>query len=113
MSESTPQDPIEEYFRSIEAIPPLTDDEERDLWPAIKSGDDAGEAKRRVIEANLKLVVSIAHGHEGRGMTFPDLVQEGNVGLIRAVELFDPSQAGRFASFASQKIEEAITHALG
>jgi RNA polymerase primary sigma factor len=130
MSESTPQDPIEEYFRSIEAVPPLTDDEERDLWPAMglsssaslasrfswdrfKSGDDAGEAKRRVIEANLKLAVSIAHRYEGRGMILPDLVQEGNVGLIRAVELFDPSQAGRFASFASQKIEEAITHALG
>ena len=45
MSESTPQDPIEEYLRSVEAVPPLTDDEERDLWPAIKSGDDAGEAK--------------------------------------------------------------------
>jgi RNA polymerase primary sigma factor len=113
MSESTPQDPIEEYLRSVEAVPPLTTDEERDLWPAIKSGDDAGEAKRRVIEANLKLVVSIAHRYEGRGMIFTDLVQEGNVGLIRAVELFDPSEAGRFASFASQKIEEALTHALG
>jgi RNA polymerase primary sigma factor len=96
MSE-TPQDPIAEYLRAIEAVPPLTADEERALLTVIRSGDDAGEAKGRVIEANLKLVVSIAHRYEGRGMIFLDLVQEGNLGLIRAVGLFDPTDAVRFA----------------
>lgn len=113
MSEPTAPDPIEEYFRAIDAVPPLAVDEERDLLTAIKSGDDAGEAKRRVIEANLRVVVQIARRYEGRGMLFLDLVQEGNLGLIRAIERFDPSEGGDFGPFAEQQIDDAITHALG
>lgn len=113
MSEPTAPDPIEEYVGAIDAVPPLAVDEERDLLTAIKSGDDAGEAKRRVIEANLRVVVQIARRYEGRGMLFLDLVQEGNLGLIRAIERFDPSAGGDFGPFAEQQIDDAITHALG
>ena len=113
MSEPTPPDPIEEYLRAIEAIPSLTSNEERELLIAAKSGDDDGSAKRRLIEAHLRVVVQIAHQNEGRGMRFLNLVEEGNLGLIRAVELFDPSTGGEFGPFAEQQINKAITHALG
>jgi len=113
MSAPGSTDPIEEYLQTIMAIPPLTPDEERLLWQAIEreTGDDA--AKRRLIEASLKLVIPIARRYEGRGLAFVDLAEEGNLGLIRAVALFDPSADEDFATFANQKIEDAITGVVG
>jgi DNA-directed RNA polymerase sigma subunit (sigma70/sigma32) len=114
VSESKPQDPVEEYLRQIEAVPPLTAEEERALWTAMDRGDDdADSAKRRVIEANLRLVLPIAARYEGRGMTSVDLAQEGNLGLLRAVEKFDPSAGLDFVPFANRMIEDAIANAIG
>lgn len=94
------------------AVPPLTPDEERELWTAIKSGDGADAAKRRLIEANLKLVIPIARTYEGHGPAFVDLAQEGNLGLIRAVELFDASEGHAFVPFTKRHINDAITRAI-
>jgi RNA polymerase primary sigma factor len=106
---STP-DPIEEYLAAIEAVRPLTAADERALLEALTSGDDA--ARRRLIEANLRSVVRIAREYEGRGVSFVDLVQEGNLGLLRAIELFDPASGDDFAPFADQRITDAITHVI-
>jgi RNA polymerase primary sigma factor len=107
---SQPPDPVQDYLRNVEAVPPVSADEERNLLEASLSND---AAKKRVIEANLRLVPPIAQRYEGRGLRFVDLVQEGNVALVRAVELFDPSEDGEFTAYASQKIDAAIARALG
>lgn len=112
MSEATPPE-VQEYLTNVMAVPPLPPDQERELWEAMKSGDDADIAKRRIIEANLKLVIEIARTYEGRGLVFVDLVREGNLGLIRAVERFDPSRDGDFTPFASGWIDFAIVSAIG
>jgi RNA polymerase primary sigma factor len=113
MSQPQPQDPIEDHFRNVEAVPPLTVSEERALWDAVRGGDGADAARKRLIEANLRLVAPIAVRYEGRGLDFVDLVEEGNTGLVRAVELFDPSGGQSFTSFASQKIDSDIARAVG
>ena len=113
MSQPQPSDPVEDHFRTVEAVPPLTDFEERALWEAVRGGEGAEEGRRRLIEANLRLVAPIAVRYEGRGVAFADLVQEGNIALVRAVELFDPSGGQRFTSFASQQIDHDIARAVG
>ena len=81
-----PSDPVEDYLRDVERVPPLTSAEERELWDAFKGGDDSGDAYKRLMEANL--------------------------GLLRAVEKFDPSEGGDFATFANRRIEDAIVGVL-
>ena len=108
-----PSDPVEDYLREVESVPPLTSQEEGELREAFKRGDDTGGAYKRLMEANLRLVPPIAVRYEGRGLPFADLVQEGNLGLMRAVEKFDPSEGGDFATFASRRIEDAIANAIG
>ena len=113
MAQLSPPDPVEDHFRNVEAIPPLTLFEERALWEAVRGDDGAEAARMRLIEANLRLVAPIAVQYEGRGVAFVDLVQEGNIALVRAVERFDPSGDQSFASFASQQIESDIARAVG
>lgn len=108
-----PSDPVDDYLREVESVPPLTSQEEGELWEAFKRGDDTGGARKRLMEANLCLVPPIAVRYEGRGLPFADLVQEGNLGLMRAIEKFDPSEGGEFATFASRRIEDAISNAIG
>ena len=107
-----PSDPVEDYLRDVERVPPLNSHEEGELWEAFKGGDDTGDAYKRLMEANLRLVFPIAVRYEGRGLSFADLVQEGNIGLVRAVEKFDPSEGGDFATFANRRIEDAIVGVL-
>jgi RNA polymerase primary sigma factor len=108
-----PSDPVEDYLRQVESVPLLTSQEEGGLWDALRHGDDTGDAYRRLMEANIRLVLPIAVRYEGRGLPFADLVQEGNLGLMRAVETFDPSEGGDFPSFANRRIEDAIAYAIG
>ncbi len=108
---SPDSDPVGEYLRAIEAVAPLGTDEEMELAIASRRGD--GEARKKLIEANLQLVIPIAHRYEGRGLRFPDLMQEGNIGLLRAAELFDPEAGRPFSEMAKQSIEEAISAAVG
>ena len=110
---SQPPDPVGDYFKQVESVPPLSAQEERELWLAIKTGEGTDAAKRRMIEANLALVLSIARRYDGPGRYLPDLVQEGNVALVRAIEMFEPSVGGDFSSFASRQIEAAIRAACG
>jgi DNA-directed RNA polymerase sigma subunit (sigma70/sigma32) len=107
-----PSDPVEDYLRDVERVPPLTSAEERELWDAFKGGDDSGDAYKRLMEANLRLIAPIAVRYEGRGLPLGDLVQEANLGLLRAVEKFDPSEGGDFATFANRRIEDAIVGVL-
>ncbi|MFL6042573.1 MAG: sigma factor [Gaiellales bacterium] len=109
---SQPPDPVQDYLREVEAVPPLSAHEEIVLWQAARSSDGADAAKKRVIEASLRLVIPIAKRYEGRGLTFVDLVQEGNIGLTRAVDLFDPSEGRDFTPFATQQIDAAIASAI-
>src|ERR671916_914754 len=88
----------------------LTHQEEIDLSKRAKKGDKA--ARKRLIEKNLKLVVSIAKKSRGRGLSFEDLIQEGNIGLIRAVEKFDPDRGFRFATYATWWIRQAVQRAV-
>ncbi len=108
-----PSDPVEDYLREVESVPLLSRQEEGELWEAFKGGDDTCDAYRRLMEANLRLIFPIAVRYEGRGLPFADLVQEGNLGLLRAVEKFDPSEGGGFAAFASRRIEDAIAYTIG
>jgi len=110
---SEPSDPVEDYLREVESVPLLTSQEEGELWEAFKGGDDTGDAYKRLMEANLRLILPIAVRYEGRGLPLGDLVQEGNLGLVRAVETFDPSGGGDFAPFADRRIEDAIANAVG
>jgi RNA polymerase primary sigma factor len=103
-------DPVRMYLKEIGRVPLLTADEERDLAVRIENGDD--RAKRRLAEANLRLVVSIAKRYVGRGMLFLDLIQEGNLGLIKAVEKFDYRKGFKFSTYATWWIRQAITRAI-
>ncbi|GIO40232.1 MULTISPECIES: RNA polymerase sigma factor RpoD [Paenibacillus] len=103
-------DPVRMYLKEIGRVPLLSADEEIQLAQRIEQGDE--EAKRRLAEANLRLVVSIARRYVGRGMVFLDLIQEGNMGLIKAVEKFDYSKGFKFSTYATWWIRQAITRAI-
>ena len=103
-------DPVKVYLKEIGRVPLLTPDEEVDLAVRISNGDEA--AKKRLSEANLRLVVSIANRYLGRGMQFLDLIQEGNLGLIKAVEKFDYTKGFKFSTYATWWIRQAITRAI-
>ena len=103
-------DPVRMYLREIGKIPLLTYEEEADLAQRIVNGDE--EAKQKLAESNLRLVVSIAKKYVGRGMLFLDLIQEGNMGLIKAVEKFDYTKGFKFSTYATWWIRQAITRAI-
>ncbi|GAF65941.1 putative RNA polymerase [Bacillus sp. TS-2] len=103
-------DPVRMYLKEIGRVPLLSADEEIELAKRIEQGDE--EAKRRLAEANLRLVVSIAKRYVGRGMLFLDLIQEGNMGLIKAVEKFDYDKGFKFSTYATWWIRQAITRAI-
>ena len=103
-------DSLRLYLRSIGRVPLLTADEEVALAKRIERGDMA--AKQQMVEANLRLVVSIAKGYLGRGLTFLDLIQEGSLGLIRAVEKFDYRRGYKFSTYATWWIRQAVTRAI-
>ena len=106
-------DPVRMYLREIGRIKLLSADEEINLAKAILSGGDAGvNAKKKLVQANLRLVVSIAKKYVGRGMLFLDLIQEGNLGLIRAAEKFDHERGYKFSTYATWWIRQAITRAI-
>ncbi|WP_341278393.1 RNA polymerase sigma factor RpoD [Paenibacillus sp. FSL H8-0537] len=103
-------DPVRMYLKEIGRVPLLSADDEIELARRIENGDE--EAKRRLAEANLRLVVSIAKRYVGRGMLFLDLIQEGNMGLIKAVEKFDHLKGFKFSTYATWWIRQAITRAI-
>ncbi len=103
-------DPVKVYLKEIGRVPLLNSEEEIDLAMRIMDGDQA--ARRRLSEANLRLVVSIAKRYVGRGMQFLDLIQEGNLGLIKAVEKFDYTKGFKFSTYATWWIRQAITRAI-
>lgn len=103
-------DPVRMYLKEIGKVPLLTAEEEIELALRMEAGDN--EAKRRLAEANLRLVVSIAKRYVGRGMLFLDLIQEGNLGLIKAVEKFDYRKGFKFSTYATWWIRQAITRAI-
>ena len=103
-------DPVKVYLREIGRVPLLTSDEEVEL--AVKITEGNSYAKQRLTEANLRLVVSIAKKYVGRGMYFLDLIQEGNVGLIKAVDKFDYTKGFKFSTYATWWIRQAITRAI-
>jgi len=103
-------DPVRMYLKEIGRVPLLTAEEEIDLALKMEAGDEI--AKRRLAEANLRLVVSIAKRYVGRGMLFLDLIQEGNLGLIKAVEKFDYRKGFKFSTYATWWIRQAITRAI-
>ena len=106
-------DPVRMYLREIGRIKLLTADEEIDLARKIVAGGNSGAvAKRKLVQANLRLVVSIAKKYVGRGMLFLDLIQEGNLGLIRAAEKFDHERGYKFSTYATWWIRQAITRAI-
>ncbi len=104
------EDPVRMYLKEIGKVPLLSADEERDLAMRMEQGDE--DAKKRLAEANLRLVVSIAKRYVGRGMLFLDLIQEGNLGLIKAVEKFDYKKGYKFSTYATWWIRQAITRAI-
>lgn len=104
------EDPVRMYLKEIGKVPLLTAEEEIELAKRMEIGDE--EAKKRLAEANLRLVVSIAKRYVGRGMLFLDLIQEGNMGLIKAVEKFDYSKGYKFSTYATWWIRQAITRAI-
>ena len=103
-------DPVKVYLKEIGSFPLLSLDEEIELAERIMQGDE--KAKKRLAEANLRLVVSIAKRYVGRGMLFLDLIQEGNLGLIKAVEKFDHTKGFKFSTYATWWIRQAITRAI-
>lgn len=104
------EDPVRMYLKEIGKVALLTAEEEKDLAMRMEQGD--AEAKKRLAEANLRLVVSIAKRYVGRGMLFLDLIQEGNLGLIKAVEKFDYRKGYKFSTYATWWIRQAITRAI-
>ena len=104
------EDPVRMYLKEIGKVPLLNAEEEIDLAKKMELGD--AEAKKRLTEANLRLVVSIAKRYVGRGMLFLDLIQEGNMGLIKAVEKFDYRKGYKFSTYATWWIRQAITRAI-
>ena len=103
-------DPVRMYLKEIGKVPLLSSDEEIELAERMHNGDET--AKKRLSEANLRLVVSIAKRYVGRGMLFLDLIQEGNLGLIKAVEKFDYTKGYKFSTYATWWIRQAITRAI-
>lgn len=103
-------DPVRMYLKEIGKVPLLTADEEIELAKRMEKGDE--EAKKRLCEANLRLVVSIAKRYVGRGMLFLDLIQEGNLGLIKAVDKFDYTKGYKFSTYATWWIRQAITRSI-
>ena len=107
------EDPVRMYLKEIGKVPLLTAEEEIELAQKMEEGGEEGEeAKKRLAEANLRLVVSIAKRYVGRGMLFLDLIQEGNLGLIKAVEKFDYKKGYKFSTYATWWIRQAITRAI-
>ena len=104
------EDPVRMYLKEIGKVPLLSAEEEIELAKRMSEGDE--EAKKRLAEANLRLVVSIAKRYVGRGMLFLDLIQEGNLGLIKAVEKFDYQKGFKFSTYATWWIRQAITRAI-
>jgi RNA polymerase primary sigma factor len=104
------QSPLETYLREINETALLSADEEKQLAYRIETGD--AEARDRMVRANLRLVVNIARGYTGKGLGLQDLIEEGNLGLLRAVEGFDPSMNTRFSTYASYWIKQSIKRAL-
>src|SRR5260221_4026690 len=104
------QSPLETYLREINETALLSADEEKELAYKIEDGDN--EARDRMVRANLRLVVNIARGYTGKGLALQDLIEEGNLGLLRAVEGFDPSMNTRFSTYASYWIKQSIKRAL-
>ena len=107
---STTQDPVKMYLKDIGKVPLLSAEEEIELAKRMEAGDEA--AKKKLAESNLRLVVSIAKRYVGRGMLFLDLIQEGNLGLIKAVEKFDYRKGYKFSTYATWWIRQAITRAI-
>lgn len=103
-------DPVRMYLKEIGRVPLLSAEQEVELAKRMEAGDE--EAKKQLAEANLRLVVSIAKRYVGRGMLFLDLIQEGNLGLIKAVEKFDYSKGYKFSTYATWWIRQAITRAI-
>lgn len=103
-------DPVRMYLKEIGVVPLLSNEEEKELAIAVENGDL--EAKQRLAEANLRLVVSIAKRYVGRGMQFLDLIQEGNMGLMKAVDKFDYTKGFKFSTYATWWIRQAITRAI-
>src|SRR5213592_4202001 len=104
------QSPLETYLREINETPLLNAEEERQLAKRIEVGDSA--ARDRMVRANLRLVVNIARSYVGKGLSLQDLIEEGNLGLLRAVEGFDPEMGTRFSTYASYWIKQSIKRAL-
>ena len=104
------EDPVRMYLKEIGNVPLLTTEQEVELAKRVEAGDE--EAKKQLTEANLRLVVSIAKRYVGRGMLFLDLIQEGNLGLIKAVEKFDYRKGYKFSTYATWWIRQAITRAI-
>jgi RNA polymerase primary sigma factor len=104
------QSPLETYLREINETPLLTAQEEKELAIRISHGD--GAARDRMVRANLRLVVNIARNYTGKGLALQDLIEEGNLGLLRAVEGFDPNMNTRFSTYASYWIKQSIKRAL-
>ncbi len=109
-SAQSTNDPIKMYLKEIGEAPLLTREEEVELAKAIIDGDEA--AKRKLAESNLRLVVSVAKKYVGRGMSFLDLIQEGNVGLMKAVEKFDYTKGYKFSTYATWWIRQAVTRSI-
>ena len=104
------QSPLETYLREINETPLLSAQDEKDLANRIETGDH--EARDRMVRANLRLVVNIARNYTGKGLALQDLIEEGNLGLLRAVEGFDPNMNTRFSTYASYWIKQSIKRAL-
>src|SRR5579862_3820174 len=104
------ESPIEIYLREINETPLLNAQEERELARKIETGDS--EARDRMVRANLRLVVNIARSYTGKGLGLQDLIEEGNLGLLRAVEGFDADMGTRFSTYASYWIKQSIKRAL-
>ncbi len=109
-SSSSVQTPLETYLREINETALLTADDEKELAGRIATGDV--QARDRMVRANLRLVVNIARGYTGKGLSLQDLIEEGNLGLLRAVEGFDPNMGTRFSTYASYWIKQSIKRAL-
>ncbi len=110
VSSSSVQTPLETYLREINETSLLTAQDEKDLARLIGAGDV--QARDRMVRANLRLVVNIARGYTGKGLSLQDLIEEGNLGLLRAVEGFDPEVGTRFSTYASYWIKQSIKRAL-
>jgi len=111
MASGTVQSGLQLYLRQINELPLLTADEEKALARRI-IGENDPAARERMVRSNLRLVVNIAKHYVGRGLAFPDLIEEGNIGLLKAVEGFDPDNGSRFSTYASWWIKQAIKRAL-